>query len=127
MFEYVCNNKELCNTQNMGIIKLLPKDGDLRLIENWRPITLLCVDYKIISKILANRMKTVLNKLVSAEQFCSVKNRSIVNCNTLIRDIIYYINDEKLQAALINLDWCKAFDRVPIEFVLKILMKYGIN
>ena len=76
---------------------------------------------------MANRLKNVLHKVVSKEQFCSVEGRSIVKCNTLIRDIVYYINENDLECALINLDWSKAFDRVDLSFMFKTMSRMGFN
>lgn len=41
-------------------LSLIPKKGDLGLLKNWRPVSLLCLDYKIFSKVLANRLKKYL-------------------------------------------------------------------
>ena len=118
---------ELGQSQNKGILKLVPKGGDLSYLKNWRPISLLNIDYKCIAKVLANRLKNVLHKVISKEQFCSVKGRSIVKCNTLMRDIVYYINENDLECALINLDWSKAFDRVHLNFMFLTMVRMGFN
>ena len=56
-------------TQKQGIITLLPKgDNPLAYIKNWRPISLLNVDYKLFSGILAMRMKKVLPKIIGDQQ-----------------------------------------------------------
>ena len=60
---------ELCTSQRQAIIKLIEKkDKDKRLIQNWRPISLLNVDAKIISKALSKRLKNVLPSLISDNQ-----------------------------------------------------------
>ena len=56
---------EICDSQCRGMLTLLHKGGDR---DNWCPITLLNSDYKIISKLLANRMKPVLNKIIHTDQ-----------------------------------------------------------
>ena len=93
----------------------------MELVENWRPISLLNVDYKICAKVLANRMRLVMDKVISAEQYCGVNGRSIINCNNVIRDIVYYSTETQSNVALLNLDWSKAFDRVDTKFLCRIM------
>ena len=53
------------------------KDRDKKFIKNWRPISLLNVDLKIISKALSEKLKEVLPDLISSQQRAYVKNRQI--------------------------------------------------
>ena len=112
-------------SQRKGIITLIPKSNDTLDINNYRPISLLCVDYKILAKILSERMKCVLHKVINSKQFCGVPGRSINQCNMELRDLIYYSNDSNLDLALLNLDWYKAFDLVPVDFVFNNLQTLG--
>ena len=69
---------ELSISQQRGIITLIPKeDSDLLDLQNWRPITLLNIDYKIASKTLAKRIENVLPKLVHSDQTGFMKDRYI--------------------------------------------------
>ena len=79
---------------HQAIITLIPKKGDINKLKYWRPISLLCNDYKILTKILANRIKTILPEVISEEQTCSIPTRTIFNNTFLIRDAI---NKEKTQ------------------------------
>ena len=112
--------------QKNAVITLIPKDGDLELLKSWRPISLLCSDVKIVAKILANRLKPCMPDLISEDQYC-MNNRSIVDCNVQMRDIMYYAGSNNLKGAIINLDWEKAFDRVSWEFLSKIMKKLGFS
>ena len=107
------------NSQKNGIITLFHKNGDKSVLGNWRPITLLCVDYKIFTKIIVNRIKPLLVKFISPEQFCSVSGRNILNCNIILRDLLNYATENNEQMAIISLDFKQAFDRVNIDFVFK--------
>ena len=117
----------LGESQRKGIITIIPKSNDTLDINNYRPISLLCVDYKILAKILAERIKCVLMKVIHNKQFCGVPGRSINQCNMEIRDLIHFANDSNLDLAILNLDWYKAFDLVPIDFVFKVLLALGFG
>ena len=93
----------------------------------WRPITLLNTDYKIISKILANRLKKVLPKIIHADQKGFVPGRNIQDANRLIQDLIKYTDDEDLEGAIIFLDQEKAFDRVEWGWVDACLKKFNFG
>ena len=82
-------SKTLVTSQGQGVIKLLEKkDKDKRLISNWRPISLLNVDYKIILKFFASRLKKVLVNLISSQQTAYVPQRCINESGRLISDLL---------------------------------------
>ena len=79
----------LSPTQRQALIKLIAKkDRDKRFIENWRPISLLNVDTKILSKTIATKLKTVLPTLVKSDQTAYVPGRFIGESCRLISDVI---------------------------------------
>ncbi len=71
-----------------AVITLLPKKGNLQEIKNWRPVSLLCSDMKILSKVLANRLKEVMEQVVNLDQTYCVPGRSILDNVHLIRDVL---------------------------------------
>jgi hypothetical protein len=73
-FSYSYEQKNMSVSQNQSTITLLPKrDKDTRLLNNWRPISLLNVDYKIMAKYIASRLKLVLMKIISENQCGFIK------------------------------------------------------
>jgi hypothetical protein len=92
LFASVCHSRrvgELSTSQKQAIIKLLEKrDKDKRFIENWRPISLLNVDTKIISKSLASRFLPVLTTIIPSDQTAYVKGRYIGESIRLISNIL---------------------------------------
>ena len=115
-FYYVLHSfdkEELCTSQRQAIIKLIEKrDKDKRLIHNWRPISLLNVDVKIISKALSKRLKNVLPSLISDNQSAYVDGRFISEGGRLIADVLQITNMLKLNGILVTIDAQKAFDSV---------------
>ena len=108
---------ELSISQRQSIIKLIGKKyRDKRLIENWRPISLLNVDAKIISKLLAKRLKNVLSPLISDNQTAYVNGRFISEGGRLISGILEISDMLSLKGLLLTVDIQKAFDSVNQQF-----------
>ena len=102
-----------------GVVSLVPKGGDRLNIKNWRPITLLNTDYKLLTKVLTSRLKRVINSLVQPEQTYCVPGRTIHDNLHLLRDTIWYGNTYDVPLAIITLDQEKAFDRVNHDYLLQ--------
>ena len=82
---------ELMASQKQGVITLIEKEAkDTLHIQNYRPITLLNVDYKIVSKVLAKIMKEVLNEIIHHDQVGYIKDRNIGEAVRLIDDMLFY-------------------------------------
>ena len=118
-------NKQLTHSQQEAVISCLYKKGPREQISNWRPISLLNIDYKILTKSLANKLISTLSEVISEDQTASVTGRSILTNLNLTRDIIQYAWDKKIPASLISIDQVKAFDRVDWDFLFHVLKKFG--
>ena len=110
-----------------GIITLLFKKGDRLNPANWRPITLLNVDYKICARALAARLLKVIHHVVGPDQTCGVPGRFIGENVALMRDLTHYCEVTSFPAAILSLDQEKAFDRVDWSFLFKTLSKIGLG
>lgn len=110
-----------------AVLSLLPKKGNLGLLKNWRPVSLLCLDYKILSKCLANRLKCYLELLVQNDQTYCIPKRSIMDNLFLLRDVIDFNQFNYLNLGILCLDQEKAFDRVDHVYLLKVLKQFGFG
>ena len=120
---YITNN--LVPTMKNGIIQLIyKKKGNQTELKFWRPISLLNVDYKILTKILSKRLKNSINYLINPYQSSGVKEREILDNVLNIKNIINYVKDKNMPTAIISLDNEKAFDRIEINYLIKVLQKY---
>ena len=120
--------KYLCASQRQSIIKLFEKPNkDKRYISNWRPILLLNLDLKMVSKSLATRVKKVLSNLISAKQTTNVNERFIGESGCLIDDLIKVCGIKKISGYLLTVDFEKAFDSLNHEFLIAVLKKYGFG
>ena len=95
-------NQELGTSQKQALIKMLEKkDKDKRFIKNWRPISLLNTDMKIIREVLSARIKNMLSFLISTNQTAYVKNRFIRKSGRVISDIVAISNTLPLEGFLV--------------------------
>ena len=109
-------------SQRQAIIKLIAKKSrDKRFVKNWRPISLLNVDTKILSKSLAEKLKHVLPELISSNQTAYVKNRCISESGRLISDVIEMCDILDIPGYLVTMDIEKAFDSLNHDFLLSVL------
>jgi exonuclease III len=119
---------ELSTEQKRGVINLIPKkDKDVRHLKNWRPISLLNTDYKILTKTLATRLKKVLPDVINEDQVAYLKERFIgQNIRTII-DIMEFTKATNSQGIAAFLDFEKAFDTVNWNVIQKTLKIFGLG
>ena len=118
--------KRLSSSQSRAIIKLIPKKSNPSSVKDWRPISLLNTDYKILSSIISSRIKPILNLTISLEQQCGLPNRQIFNNHLNILSAIDFTNDFVQPLAILQIDFYKAFDTIFHEFILSTASKLGI-
>ena len=118
--------KILSVTQRKGIFKLVFKKEDRSDLKYYRPISLLNVDLKIITKTLAIRLGKILPAIINKDQTCIPGRNISTNLHTL-HDIVKYANSRNLEAAVLFLDQEKAFDRVDHNFLLRTLKHMGFG
>ena len=93
----------------------------------WKPISLLCIDYQILTKILANRLKKILPQIISEEQNCSIPHRTIFNNLFLTRDAIRLAKEKNTKFYILQIDQEKAFDNIDHKFPYKTMQKMGFS
>ena len=117
-------------SQKQGTITLIPKgDENLTKLKNWRPISLLNIDYKILFEVLARRMEKVLPKLAHSDQTGFVNGIYIGQNIRLLNDIMEYTDIKKLPGIFLFVDFEKAFDTIEWSFISNTLevFKFGCN
>ena len=118
----------LSRSQRNGLVTLLPKkDRDPSFVKNYRPISLLTTDYKLIAKTMANRLKGVLDELIHEDQNGFMKGRNIgCNIRTII-DLIEYTDIKDIPGSIVLLDIEKAFDSVEHGFLYEVLSRFNLG
>ena len=127
VIKHILDINTLTLSQNRAMLTLLYKKGEREDIANWRPISLLNVDYKIITKLFSERLKPLLPQIIHSDQKGYVNGRNISEANRLLQDIIDYSEQNNINSSIIFLDYQKAFDRVEWGWALKCLNRFNFG
>ncbi|GJV19940.1 putative RNA-directed DNA polymerase, eukaryota, reverse transcriptase zinc-binding domain protein [Tanacetum coccineum] len=112
---------------NSSFITLAPKVDDPITISDFRPISLIGCQYKIIAKVLANRLALVIPSVVSEVQMAFIKGRQITDGPLLVNEIISWAKKHKKKMLLLKLDFEKAFDSLSWSFLDSIMSQMGFG
>ena len=128
-FNEAFDRGELSYTQKQGVITLLHKASELdrEELNNWRPITLTNTDYKILAKVLSERLSSVIPKLVNEDQVGYIKGRNIATVIRTIDDVINYLNRTKKAGFILAVDFRKAFDSISKKFLLHVFKVFNFG
>ena len=114
--------------QRRGAITLIPKgQKDKSNLGNWRPVTLLNTLYKLISAIIANKIKKVLPRIIGHEQKGFVDGRNISDAIRGVYDTIDYANNNNRRGVMLAIDFRKAFDSIAFTFIKAVLKFFGFS
>ena len=112
---------------NFGIITLLPKKEDASKIEQYRPICLLNVSFKIFTKVGTNRVTTIANRVVRPTQTAFIPGRNILEGVVVLHETIHEMHRKKLDGVLFKIDFEKAYDKVKWSFLQQTLRMKGFT
>ena len=136
LFQYELDNLELIQSNRVGATRLLNKvPGQVPTVNQLRPITLLCTDYKLLSKVLVKRINTVLPDVLTAGQLCSTPPKNILFGAVGLLSSIDYINKTPAQlnlvenlnqidgipAYMVSFDIFKAYDKTVVEYICRVM------
>ena len=114
---------------NHSFIALIPKGNNAASVNQFRSISLCNVLYKIISKLLANRLKQVLNKLISPWKTAFIPGHNIQENTFIAQEILHSMKKKKGKTGwlALKIDMEKAYDRLEWNFLEKVLHCFGFS
>ena len=127
VFNDIHSNGMISGTDfSLGWMCPIYKKNDRNEIANYRPITILNSDYKIMTKILAQRLAQVVPTLLHKSQAGFIPGRSISEQTKLIELMINYAEVSEQNGVIIALDQEKAYDKIAHDYLWKVLRAFGI-
>ena len=112
---------------NNTFLVLIPKKGGAEDLSDFRPINLVGSLYKLLAKVLANRLKKVVGKVVSSTKSAFVEGRQILDAALIANEVIDSLLKRKESGVLCKLDLEKAYDHINWDFLLSVMQKMGFG
>lgn len=110
-----------------GVIVLLPKIKGANQIKQFRPICLLNVIYKIITKVLTIRLNSVIHKVVSEAQTAFIPGRFILDGVLIVHEILHELRVKTKKGIILKLDFEKAYDKANWQFLHDVLKRKNFD
>ncbi|GJR65129.1 RNA-directed DNA polymerase, eukaryota [Tanacetum coccineum] len=112
---------------NSSFVALIPKILDPKRVCDYRPISLIGCLYKVVTKILASRLSTVISDLISDVQSAFLPNRQILDGPFIINEVLARCKVKKQQAMIFKVDFAKAYDSIRWDFLEDVLTSFGFG
>jgi len=119
LWNEICDKGVMPRSLRTGITTLIYKKGDALDLNNWRPVTMSNIDYKVFAHVFKNRILDLLPKLIGPYQTCNVPGRSIFDNLHFIRDNV------EMNGAILSIDQAGAFNNVDHLYLTSVLKAYG--
>ena len=121
------NCNKIGGSTNSSFLALIPKEKGTQNFARFRPISLCNTGYKIITKVIANRIKKILPKIIPENQGGFIQGRHIQDNIILVQEVIHSSCQRNEKGMIVKLDLANAFDRVRLNFLFAVMHKMGFH
>jgi hypothetical protein len=112
---------------NFGVITLIPKAQDATRIQQYRPICLLNVSFKIFTKVATIRLNSVADHIIKPTQTAFMRGCNILEGVVILHDTIHELHRKKQNGVILKIDFKKAYDKVKWSFLFQTSKMKGFS
>ena len=112
---------------NMTWVTLIPKFEGAKEMNDYRPISMVGCEYKVIAKVLSRRIRNVMSSLVGEVQTAFIQDRKILDGPLIACELVHWIKKAKKEGIIVKLDFRRAYDPVRWCFIDQVLQKMGFG
>ncbi|GJR49791.1 RNA-directed DNA polymerase, eukaryota [Tanacetum coccineum] len=125
--EYFFVNGSFAKGCNSSFVALIPKVMDAKFVNDYRPISLIGSVYKVVTKILANRLAMVIADIVSDTQSAFLADRQILDGPFILNEVLHWCKRKNKKAMFFKVDFAKAYDSVRWDYLMDVLEAFGFG
>jgi hypothetical protein len=118
-------DKHISQRQKHGILVCLLKSTIPRTPEDYRPISFLKIEYKLLARILARCLRHIITDQLQNSYFCGVPGNSTQDAISYLRDVLAHAEATDTLLCVLVLDFLQAFDLISHQYLFHILRRYG--
>jgi len=113
--------------RKFGIIVCIPNQLHATQVEHYRPLTIRNTDYKLVTRIIANRLRPWMQDLLQSSQHCGLMGNTVFEAVATIRDAVANAEVTRSPLCVLTIDFQGAFDNLSHEYLFEVLCKYGFG
>jgi len=112
---------------NSSFITLVPKKANPSELNEFRPISLVCCIYKILSKVLMNRLSKVLPSVIDVNQSAFLEGRGLMNNVLVANETVHFLKKEKKSGVMVKVDFEKTYESMNRKFLYSMMGRLGFS
>jgi mannosylglycoprotein endo-beta-mannosidase len=112
---------------NFSMLSLIPKEADAKEIRKFRPTSLLSCIFKLFTKVITNRLGSLMHRLISLNQSTFIKGRYILESVVTTHEVLHSVHCSKDKGVILKLGYEKTFDMVKLDFLIEMLERRGFS
>jgi len=118
---------EITDNQKHGILVCIRKTTHPNRTEDYRPLTLLNTDYKLLARIITNRLRSRMPHVLQQSQFCGINEGTVFEAVATVRNSVAYANAARTPMCVVTIDFKEASDKISHSYLFAILKKHGFS